>query len=102
DPDVLEDGRRRVDLAAGCGAGQRLLQPCSAGVGGRLPGLHDDHVEAGARGDLRDAGSHETAPDYADSLHLLALPGRVRLSTVDTVRRTSHGVHLRAVRGSSP
>ena len=60
--------RLRLELALGHEALERLAQPLEAARDERVVGLDEQHVEAGLRRDLHDAGAHETAADHADVL----------------------------------
>ena len=60
---------RRVDLALGLGALQRLLQPAERGLRRVLARLDHDDVLPGARADLGDAGPHQAAADHTHVLH---------------------------------
>ena len=52
-------------------ARERLADPSQRALGVGLVHLADDHVAAGARGHLRDAGAHDPAADDADGRHPL-------------------------------
>ena len=51
------------------GALQRLLEPAERGLRRVLARLDDDHVLAGARADLGDAGPHQAATDHTHVVH---------------------------------
>src|SRR3989442_11784330 len=60
--------RLRLELALGHEALERLAQPLEAARDERVVGLDEQHVEAGLRRDLHDAGAHETAAYHSDVL----------------------------------
>ena len=55
------------ELAGAHATIERTDEPLLTCLGRRGIDLADDHVEAGATADLRDAGAHEAAADDADS-----------------------------------